>query len=500
MFETSSFDSGQSFDVNCNLEEMTTNADTIDAVSLESNSSCSLIRYNQSPNECLSSLDSKLTLKARFAEFCLKEDLADVHFVVNDEGRERRVPSHKLILAAGSDVFRAMFYGLLSNPSLNEVNLPDVDYIPLTKLLRYLYTDEAKLDASSLAATLYVAKKYQVFNLERECINFMSWNLSSDCVLMVFSQAVLYDERELMDLCLEKLYWNASEIINTDSFLDIDYNILSIILKKDELQVKEVELYKAVIRWSMRECERREIPVTAENQRLVLGEALYDIRFPLMTGDEFAFNVANQQILSKEEEMSVFAYFANPRKSTRFNSKRRYFYKTEPNNDSENKEVVLTRFSKVESGRICMFDQIHKIDFLVTKPILISGFGVYGTRCPQGDRILNIELTKADTNESLATAQRKVTCTGKPHVYQIRFKVPVVIDSHTIYTASAEFDGCFPYPTFYGINGKRIFSLKEMSDFRGEDVTFIFFKSEKSFLDTGGEMGQIPQILFYLKK
>lgn len=44
------------------------------------------------------------------------------------------------------------------------------------------------------------------------------------------------------------------------------------------------------------ECHRRQLPVTSENQRQVLGRALHCIRFPLMTVEEFA-QTAGEMIL-----------------------------------------------------------------------------------------------------------------------------------------------------------------------------------------------------------
>ncbi|RWS28976.1 hypothetical protein B4U80_10070 [Leptotrombidium deliense] len=477
------------FDLNSNVEQL--NVETFDDVSVDS---VSLIRYNQDPKKCLVSIDANESLAARLSKYCLKEEMADVHFIVSDNGVERKVAAHKLILSIRSDVFKAMFYGLWN--AVSEIALPDIGYTVLTKLLTFIYTDEVSLDAYSLAATLYAAKKYQIYNLEKLCINYLTWNLNNENVLDVLSAAMLYNELELVSLCLEKLYANTEKIINSSTFVDIDYNTLITILKQDELMIYEVDLYKAVILWSCKECERRGIDITADNQRKVLGEALYHIRFPLMTGEEFAFYVVNQRILNNEEEMSVFLHFA-------MNTECKIFSSTPRSpplkaREDNNKEFTLIRFPKIEAGRICMFDQIHKVDFLVSKPIYITGFGVYGTRCPDGDRILNVELVKSDTNENIASAQRKISCTGKPKIYQIRFKVAVPIEALTMYTVSAEFDGCFPYPTFYGVNGKRILCLKDLEGFDDKDVTFIFFKTEKSFLDTGGEMGQIPQILFYL--
>ena len=67
-------------------------------------------------------------------------------------------------------------------------------------------------------------------------------------------------------------------------------------------------------RWSEAECQRQALPVTVENKRSVLGRALYQIRFPLMTVEEFAQGPAQSGILTDRETVSLFLHFTvNPK-------------------------------------------------------------------------------------------------------------------------------------------------------------------------------------------
>lgn len=54
-------------------------------------------------------------------------------------------------------------------------------------------------------------------------------------------------------------------------------------------------------RWSEAECVRQQLPVTAENQRLVLGDALSLVRFPLMSKEEFTAGPAKSGLLNYSE-------------------------------------------------------------------------------------------------------------------------------------------------------------------------------------------------------
>ena len=72
-------------------------------------------------------------------------------------------------------------------------------------------------------------------------------------------------------------------------------------------------------RWSEAECQRQALPVTVENKRSVLGRALYQVRFPLMTVEEFAQGPAQSGILTDRETVSLFLHFTvNPKPSVGF--------------------------------------------------------------------------------------------------------------------------------------------------------------------------------------
>ena len=63
--------------------------------------------------------------------------LSDVKFRV--EGKI--VPAHKLLLAAKSPVFNAMFCGELAEQE-QSINLPDCKYEGMLEFLRFLYTEK----------------------------------------------------------------------------------------------------------------------------------------------------------------------------------------------------------------------------------------------------------------------------------------------------------------------------------------------------------------------
>ena len=81
---------------------------------------------------------SKKCMKERISVMFNNELLADVHFIVGSGSSQRRIPAHKFILATGSPVFYAMFYGELAEDK-KEVTIPDVEPQAFLELLEWVY-------------------------------------------------------------------------------------------------------------------------------------------------------------------------------------------------------------------------------------------------------------------------------------------------------------------------------------------------------------------------
>lgn len=73
----------------------------------------------------------------------------------------------------------------------------------LLVLFRYLYCDEIQLEADTVLATLYVAKKYIVPHLARACVNYLETSLTAKNACLLLSQSRLFEEPDLMQRCWE---------------------------------------------------------------------------------------------------------------------------------------------------------------------------------------------------------------------------------------------------------------------------------------------------------
>lgn len=63
--------------------------------------------------------------------------MSDVYFTVGSANNKQKLAAHKYVLATGSSVFYAMFYGGLADQK-DDIELPDVEPIAFQNLLRYV--------------------------------------------------------------------------------------------------------------------------------------------------------------------------------------------------------------------------------------------------------------------------------------------------------------------------------------------------------------------------
>lgn len=93
-----------------------------------------------SPVNSSSTLDpnwqaTKPTVRERNAAMFNNDLMADVRFIVGSPGSTQIIPAHKYVLATGSSVFYAMFYGGLAECK-EAIEVPDVEPSAFLTLLK----------------------------------------------------------------------------------------------------------------------------------------------------------------------------------------------------------------------------------------------------------------------------------------------------------------------------------------------------------------------------
>lgn len=312
--------------------------------------------------------------------------MSDISFVIKDsEGSDVIFSAHKFVLAVSSPVLYAMFFGDLAE-SKSRIELPDCNSESFEEFLRFLYCDEVKLTGSCVMQVSYLAKKYIVPELEIECTKFLTENLSPENVFDILPHAKKFEDNELVTRCWEVVDARAEEVLRSESFSSIATELLEEIVVRDSLAIHEVNLFEAVDRWADVECERQEIEPSKENKRRVTGEeVINNIRFPLMTQEQFAEKVPTSGLLTKDDVIEMFMWYSSVTISMKFSKRPRKLIP--PRVFSRCK-----RFPQVSHGWAYSSGIPDGVVFAVDTPVYMGGVRLFGSRGFSYDVSLKLSL------------------------------------------------------------------------------------------------------------
>ena len=426
------------------------------------------------------------TIRER-ARFILNNDrLSDVKFIAtksNCESESKQViPAHKFILAIGSPVFEAMFYGELAETK-DTIELPDSDNESLLELFRYMYSDEVNLSGSNVMGVLYLAKKYMVPSLTDKCTEYLKENLDPSNVFIILPFAQLYEDKTLVDRCWNVIGEQTEAAVNSDGFEMIEKSLLEGVIARDNLIIEEVALFQAVIRWATKQCEKQGLVADGKVKRRIIGErAIKAIRFPLMTMEEFASVVIDTNLLTTEETNGLFKFFAIPRHSA-------------PVEFSKNERrrppfVRCERFGSV-GGTWKYRTYIDYLGFTVDRDIKLHGISLSGSE--NNSYKVTVEVKNAVNNTTIVSKAGTYPSNLLPskrhryHGYEVLFDSAVLLKKNIRYNIEAFITG----PT--SEKGDKGFDTVKESD-----VTFTFSNIE-GYVHSNGTShtsGQFPDFLF----
>ena len=429
------------------------------------------------------------TISGRTKFIFNNELLSDVKFVapasnIESESRksQKSIPAHKFVLAISSPVFYAMFYGEMAETA-STIELPDCDYESLLELFRYLYSDEVNLTGSNVMQVLYLAKKYLVPSLADKCTEYLREHLEASNAFSILPQAQKFEDKDLEERCWNVIELHTDEAVTSDDFVTLERSIVESVVKRERLNVKEVDLFKAVDRWASKEVERQGLTPDGEVKRRVLGEEIVNaIRFPVMSHKEFASVVVDCDILTKRELRAMIKHYGDVSLQCPL-----------PFTHSPRSGSIVHRCYRITSSQSSSWDYGCCVDALgvtASKPIALHGVEHFGTE--GGNYIVSLEVKDALSGLSLAK-QTGTHSSEKNYIpsyygFNVMFNHPVHLEQNKPYEVVSVIKG----PTSWAVRG-----AKNPVEVQG--VKFSFSNSAASTNGTDVISGQFPAFLFSLR-
>ena len=417
------------------------------------------------------------------------ELLSDIKFVAptsNSESESRKsqksIPAHKFVLAISSPVFYAMFYGELAETG-GTIELPDCDSESLLELFRYLYGDEVNLTRSNVMQVLYLAKKYLVPSLAERCTEYLREHLEASNVFSILPQAQKFEDKDLEERCWSVIESHTEEAVTSDDFVTLERSVVESVVKRERLNVKEVNLFKAVDRWANRAVEKQGLTPDSKVKRKVLGEEIVKaIRFPVMSYNEFASVVLDCCILTKGELIFLIKHYGDASLKCPL-----------PFIHSPRSGSIVHRFYRFAS---LDFSWSHggigadALGVTVSKPIALHGVQHFGSE--GGNYTVSLEVKDAVRGLSLVkqtgTYSSEIDETNSYYGFDVTFNRPVYLEKDKPYEVVSVIAGPSSWRVGAGKNPVAV-----------QGVQFSFSNSSASTNGTTVDNGQFSAFLFSLR-
>ncbi|EDO41954.1 predicted protein [Nematostella vectensis] len=182
----------------------------------------------------------------QFNDFRNSKELCDVLLCVDDE----EIPSHKLVLAASSPYFRAMFTSNLLECTQRTITLYDIDVGALQQIVEYFYTGKITIDEDNVQFLLHASCLLQVDRVRDFCSEFLAKQICVTNCLGIRALTDSFSCKEIYEAAQKFAVENFSKVMHCEEFLLQPYESLLSLIELDFLDLNnEAELLVGVMEW-----------------------------------------------------------------------------------------------------------------------------------------------------------------------------------------------------------------------------------------------------------
>ncbi|GCC36633.1 hypothetical protein chiPu_0015128 [Chiloscyllium punctatum] len=190
----------------------------------------------------------------------LRQDrqLCDVTVRVTHGGKEQTFVAHRIVLAASSPVFKAMFTTNLRERQAPEVKIQGIHPMVMERLIDFAYTSRVSVGEQCVVQLLLASTMYQVEGVINACCDFLIKNLDSANAIGICHFAEQIGCTELRQRGMEYINIHFTEVIKEEEFFNLTHCQLLDLISQDGLNVLcESDVYKACREWVRWDLEGR---------------------------------------------------------------------------------------------------------------------------------------------------------------------------------------------------------------------------------------------------
>ncbi|KAJ3595221.1 hypothetical protein NHX12_004525 [Muraenolepis orangiensis] len=201
----------------------------------------------------------------------LRADFCDVRLRVG----ERVFPVHRLVLAASSPYFCALFSAGMKEADKEEVQILGVDAGIFEVLLDFIYTGGINVSVENVQELMVAADMLQLGEVVSICGEFLKGHIDPSNCVGIFQFLEQIACMDLLEFTENYIHVHFLEVCVADEFWGLSSDQLGKLLRSEELRIEdEYQVFTAAMDWLHQDVARR---------RKHLVEVLEPVRFPLLS-------------------------------------------------------------------------------------------------------------------------------------------------------------------------------------------------------------------------
>lgn len=294
----------------------------------------------------------------------LDESFADVHFIIDTDVTTVKIPSHRVILAAGSLPLSKRFSG---NINLKKIEIVNTTRTAFEEFLFTFYSayPEKNFTIANAHKVLTLAKTFEVIHCIRACERFLLKNLPSHQMCFGYSVASEFGLFDLKAHCMKQINEKKHDVFMSDTFLACDQNVVCDILEnliidqRDEIK----EIWDACVNWAEKQCTMNASDMG--KKRELLSKCVNSIASK--DGEFFGYVMEHCKELFDNQSCVQFVEKQNELSTASVCSKK-------DNNENVSDWLVFIRFHEtILSPQTCYANVPTVIELMSTKRIALNG-------------------------------------------------------------------------------------------------------------------------------
>lgn len=207
---------------------------------------------------------------------------------------ENQFHAHRIVLAANTPYFEAMFSGDLEESRQQIVTLKDVSPEAVKNIIDYCYTSAVNISEENAESLLSASCLLQMNGVKDACCEYMKKKLDADNCLSVRSFAEAHSCQELFEVANAFTQDHYAEVLSGEEFVRLTAEELASLVESDELNVPNEELvFESVLHWAKHD---------APSRQAQLATILYHVRLPLLPPNYLVTQVSSEPMIRGNQE------------------------------------------------------------------------------------------------------------------------------------------------------------------------------------------------------